>query len=268
LEVIAGMNYGISTSAFVDEPLTPSLLDRLLRGGFTQIELFANRPHFDLHLPFFEETRPGQGRPLSAVAHSERDRSRSIDEIKRALELTDRIHLSHVVTHLGVPQQAFTPILFEHAYTLIRTISEFADVCISVENIPNDISSPERIREFLTLAQRPDVGICYDSGHGSLQGSALNLDKVTAIHLNDNGNAADDHLWPFAGTLNWPEFIAELARVEFRGPIVFEVDDTHIERGCEVSERLEALLAKARSAPAEFRQQHSLKADTDEDDLH
>ena len=80
----------------------------------------------------------------------------------------------------------------------------------------------ERLREFLTLAQLPDIRICYDTGHGVLQGPLPRLAGVGAIHLSDNNGDSDDHLWPFEGKLNWPEFVTELVRSGFEGPMVFE----------------------------------------------
>ena len=52
----------------------------------------------------------------------------AVDEIKRALELTDYITPSYVVMHLGNPDDKFTPVAFEYAYAMIAQIHAFAGV--------------------------------------------------------------------------------------------------------------------------------------------
>lgn len=286
------MDFGISTYSFRKKEVRPPLLDRFTSAGFSKLELFANRPHLNyhnrqlqkeiaawfqsnavespsLHLPFFEEIGREKVRWISPLAPDERDRRAAIDEIKRALELTDRLTVSYVVVHFGVPHQTFHPLNFDHAYALIRSISEFAGVDILVENIPNEISTLDRIREFLDVTQLADIRICYDSGHGRLQGSLPRLDGVAAIHLNDNlGDQEDDHSWPFEGTLNWPEFVEEIVRSDYQGPMVFEVSDGDPEHGARASDRIEGLLAEARASLEEFRTKYKLARRTDDPDLH
>ena len=286
------MDFGISTYCLGNEEISPDLLDRLRDAGFTQIEMFANRPHWDyhdrslgknlarwfqandvappfLHLPFFEQKGRGDVRWISTLSDNERDRERAIDEIKRALEFTDLQPVAHVVAHLGSPKQRFSPLQFEHAYSLMRHISEFAGVDILIENIGNEISTVERLREFLTLAQLPDIRICYDTGHGVLQGPLPRLAGVGAIHLSDNNGDYDDHLWPFEGKLNWPEFVTELVRSGFEGPMVFEPSSLpDLEPSQAAARRLEDLIAEARSSSIEFAEKYGMESKDDDNDLH
>ena len=285
------MDFGISTYAFGNEEISPRLLDHLLRDGFRRIELFANRPHWNyhdrgltkelarwfqandveppfLHLPFFEQKGKGDVRPISALANSERDRKHAIDEVKRALEFTDLQSVDHVVVHLGVPRQQFTPLLFEHAYALMRHISEFAGVNIVIENIPNEISTMERMTEFLNVSQLPEIRICYDTGHGRLQGPLPQLDGVAQTHLSDNNGSLDDHLWPFEGQLNWPEFVRELVRSGFTGSMVFEALNPDFDRSREAQSRLEELIDEASRSDKEFARKYRLDLNNDDNDLH
>ncbi len=286
------MSFGISTRALGDEEISPALLDRLRKAGFSHVELFANRPHWDyhnrglgktiarwfqanavdlpfLHLPFFEQKGPGDVRWISALTDNERAREQAIDEIKRALEFTDLQPVAHVVVHLGSPNRKFSPLQFEHAYSLMRHISEFAGVDILIENIGNEISTVERLREFLTVTQLPEIRICYDTGHGGLQGPLPRLDGVAAIHLNDNNGHSDDHLWPFEGEFNWPEFVIELVRSGFEGPMVLEASSpADLRRGQESARRLEDLIAEARVSSIEFARKYGLDSVDDDNDLH
>src|SRR5687768_2469274 len=135
------MNIGISTRCFGTTPLTPELLERLLRADFRQIELHATLPGFDyssrsqmrdiarwfvenelpaplLHLPF---AVPGEDilspRPI--------ERQRALDTIKRCLEFGDLLPLNFVILHLGEAGQSFHPVMFDHAYAAIATIQSF-----------------------------------------------------------------------------------------------------------------------------------------------
>ncbi len=275
------MEFGISTYSFRDQELTPHLLDRLRLAGFRQLELYANRPHLDyhdravrrsiagffethalpppsLHLPYFEQVGPKSNRPISPLATGRLQRREAIDEVKRALELTDRMMIAHVVVHLGIAGERFNPIHFDHAYSLIHAISSFAGVDILIENIPNEISSLDRIREFLDTARVPDIGICYDSGHGRLDGSAPELERVGAIHLNDNNGQEDSHLWPFDGAGRWAALVERLVDADYNGPLIFEVAGDEFDRGHEAGRRLASLADEARASLEEFGKKYSI----------
>ena len=284
------MVFGVSTMAFKNRVLRVEQLEKLRKARYRHIELFANRPHLDyrdrgltkdiagwfnangmpppsVHMPFYEQVGPSSIRPISALASEERLRLDALDELKRALELSDRMPLSYVVIHLGTLHQEFHPVAFDHAYAMVDTIRSFAGVEILIENIPNEISTLERIRKFTHAARLPDVRICYDTGHGHLQGPIPRLEGVAAIHLNDNGRELDDHLWPFEGTLDWPRLIEEIAMSDYHGPMVFEVHDEDVERGWDHRARIQDLLAQARSSLDEFREKYGLRRN-DDDDLH
>lgn len=281
--------YGISTFAFERQELGIPTLQKVLAAGYRHIELFANRPHLDyhnrnfqrevanwfqsnelpppsLHLPIQERIGPKRIRWISPLAPEKRDRDEAIDEIKRALEISDRMPLSWVVLHLGIPSQEFRPVAFDHAYTVIEAIRTFAGVEVLIENIPNAISTFERINEFIEVSRLRDLRICYDSGHSHFEGLPGRLDRVAAIHLHDNTRELDDHLWPFDGTFDWARFVEELVTSDYRGPMIFEVADARIERGWEIVERFRDLLDQARSSLDEFRMKYDLRSD--DSDLH
>ena len=275
------MEFGISTYGWNQESLRPALLEQIRASGFQKIELFANRPHFDyhdrgfgkilaswvlgndvappiLHLPFYERTGKKTGRWISALAEEAQDRSFALDETKRALELTDRIEIGHLVVHLGIPRQAFDPVVFEHAYTLLATISAFTDVPVVIETLDNEVSTPERLREFLRVSQLDDVGICYDIGHSSLHDRLEGFDRVQAIHLNDNHGDADEHSLPFEGSIDWPRFIDQIVTEGYTGSMVIEVNTTELDHVKRAVERLEDMIEEARSSIEEFRNKYTL----------
>lgn len=273
--------FGFSTYAFRDEPFSPAQLDRVQAAGFRHIELLGNRPHLDyhdrevqrqivdwfrsnptearsLHLPYSEPTGKTSFRWISALASEERDRQASLDELKRALEITDRIPVSWVVLHLGVPGQQWSPVHMEYAYAAVDMIRKFSGTPILIENLRNEISRPERIREFIRVAELPETGICYDVGHGHLDGLKPVLDGVRSIHLNDNDLSGDAHLWPFGGTIDWPRLAQELVAAEFTGPLVLEGTGRNLEPAVDAARRFRDLLYEARSSQHEFSLKYSL----------
>jgi sugar phosphate isomerase/epimerase len=275
------MRFGISTQIQRGSTVSLDLLESIRKAGYERFELFCNRPHLDfhsrslmrsigrwfqenalpapsIHLPFIE----GGGREekiwVSALSSDRKERAYAVDEIKRALELTDYVTPSYVVMHLGNPDDKFTPVAFEYAYAVIAQIRAFAGVKIMVENIPNEISTIDRIQEFKRVAEVTDIGICYDTGHGHLQKLTGPLTAIDCTHIHDNAGDKDDHLWPFEGTINWPELIEKLVVEQYRGEFIFETRSDNLGKGDEVRSRLEDLWNEAQSSLEEFRLKYKL----------
>jgi sugar phosphate isomerase/epimerase len=269
------MEFGISTQLFRDQRVSVDVLEILRKAGYRRIELFCNRHRFDfhdrnlvravaswfqenglpapsIHLPFVERTGPSEHRWISALDPEKRFRETAIDEFKRCLELAERIPPDYVVLHLGNPGQDFNPVAFDYAHAAIAQIQAFAGSRVMIENIPNDISTLERIKEFQTVSQLPNLGICYDTGHGHLQGVTGSLDFINSTHVHDNNGSRDEHLWPFEGAINWPALIEKLVVANYAGPFIFEARG-EISKGKEVQSRLRDLWSEAQASIEEFR---------------
>src|SRR5262245_34160161 len=170
------MQFGISTQIFRAQLVTVDLLETIRKSGYERLELFGNRPHFNfhdrnlmrsvarwfrenslpapsLHLPFVENIGPAQRIWISVLEPERRLREAAMDEIKRSLELADYMSLSYVVMHLGNPKEAFNPVAFEYAYAAISQIRSFSGVEVMIENIPNEISTMQRIEEFKSVSR-------------------------------------------------------------------------------------------------------------------
>jgi sugar phosphate isomerase/epimerase len=280
------MRFGISTQIYRGKPVTVELLESLRKAGYDCFELFAIRPHFDfhnrallraigtwfsenalpapsLHLPFIENVGPSQRVWISVLEPERRHREAALDEIKRSLEIGDLVPLAHAVLHLGNPKEAFTPLAFEYAYAAIAQIRAFAGVDVMIENIPNEISTLERIDEFMTASQIAGAGICYDTGHGHLQGASFAFEHVRTMHVHDNDGKKDEHLWPFDGSLQWPAFVEQLVVQDYKGPLIFEARGEELSKGDEVRSRLQDLWDEARSSIDEYRLKYALRAPGD-----
>ena len=87
------------------------------------------------------------------------------------------------------------------------------------------------------LADLPNVGFCWDTGHElcynrSQDMTALYGDRLIATHLNDNLGITDPehifwtddlHLLPFDGITDWQSVADRLNRCGFNGPLTFEL---------------------------------------------
>jgi sugar phosphate isomerase/epimerase len=274
------MEFGVSTQFYRNQPVTVDLLEALRRAGYNRFELFCNRPHFDfhdrglmrsvgrwfeenrlpppsMHLPFLEGSGTDR-RWISALEPERRHRAAAIDEIKRSLELADWIRPEYVVLHLGNPGEPFNPVAFEYAFAVIFQIRHFSGVNVMLENIPNGISTIERIQEFRRVSDLPDVGICYDTGHGHLQGTPGDLNFVDATHIHDNLGERDDHLWPFDGKIDWPALIEKLVLAKYSGHFVFEARGDDIHKGAGARSRLLDLWQEAHDSIEEYRVKYKL----------
>ena len=284
------MEFGISTQIYRGQAVTVDLLESIRKAGYNRFELFCNRPHLDfhdrsllraigrwfrenalpapsLHLPFVENVGPVQRIWISVLEPERRHREAALDEVKRCLELADYTKLDYVVMHLGNPKEKFTPVAFEYAYTAIVQIRAFAGVQVMLENIPNEISTLERLEEFKRVSDSTDIGICYDTGHGHIQNINSGFENIHTTHIHDNNGEKDEHLWPFDGTLNWPALIEKLVLANYKGPFMFEARGEELDKGREVRDRLEELWYEAQSSIEEYRLKYRLENANQPDNL-
>jgi sugar phosphate isomerase/epimerase len=155
-----------------------------------------------------------------------------MDEIKRALDIADRLPFRYLILHMGLPGEEYDLCKFDAAMTSIEHLKIFANergVELLLENIPNELATPERLREFLQYT-RLNLKVCLDTGHAymtcGVHAAFETLRGLTAsTHVHDNRHEKDDHLMPFAGEIDWSEAVRDLRNGEGRFPVLFEVRD-------------------------------------------
>src|ERR1700690_707574 len=248
----------MSTYVHVKERLHPGLLDGLVRGGAQAIEIFAARQHLDyanrkqhvreiadwfrtsgialnsVHAPLYADYEWGRtGSPPVNVASVDRaSRVDAMDEIKRALELAQQIPFRFLVQHMGVSGESFDDRKFEAAMTSIEHLRAFAKplgVRILLENIPNELSTPERIVELIRTSHFEDVGVCFDFGHAHLMSSVPQAfetlrDYIRSTHTHDNARDKDTHLWPGQGSIDWREAMELLSSAPHTPALLLEIE--------------------------------------------
>jgi sugar phosphate isomerase/epimerase len=250
------------------ERLHPGLLDQMVAGGAEAIEVFASRGHFNysdrqhvreisnwfrgtgtafhsMHAPMHGDDEWGRSGapPLNIAAVEKRDRIAAMDEIKRALEVAEQASFRFLVQHVGVSGETATEQKLESAMTSIEHLRAFAKplgVQIVVENINNDLSTPESLVKLLQAARFTDVGVCFDVGHAHMAPGipeAFETLKglIRTTHVHDNNGERDEHLWPGQGTIDWKETMALLRSTPSAPPLLLEIEGVE---GVKVAEKM------------------------------
>ena len=252
------MLYGISTLLFFARRLTPALLDTLRHSGAEAIEIFAARHHFDytdrnavreianwfadspvqpsIHMPLFsaqDETQWSRHTEpsLNLIDMAKTARIEAMDEVKRSLEAAEQIPFRSCVLHLGLRDDQWDTRALDDSLTSIEHLKAFAGplgVRLLLENLTNDVATPEHLVDIARAGHFDSVGFCLDLGHAFLvpglpetrhtaARSAISLafetfgSRLAQLHLHDNGGARDEHLWPAEGKIDWAEVRGHLA---------------------------------------------------------
>lgn len=256
------------------ERLHPGLLDEMVSGGAEAIEIFAARGHFNytdrqhireignwfrstgvtfhsIHSPMFSDEQWGRdGSPAVNIAAPEkRERIAAMDEIKRALEVAEQAPFQFLVQHVGVGNEDSNGRKIEAAMSSLEHLHAFArplGVTLLVENIPNDLSTPQGLLELLDGGHFRDIGVCLDLGHAHLMSSVKDAfdvlkDRIRSTHVHDNNKDHDTHLWPGGGNIDWKEAVQLLRTAPHVPPVLLEIE--HVE-GEKISEKMAEAFGK------------------------
>jgi sugar phosphate isomerase/epimerase len=252
------MRRGMSTLVYARrERLHPGLLDEMVRGGAEAIEIFASRGHFNysdrqhvreianwfrstgvtlhsMHAPMHSDDEFGRSGapPLNIAAVEKRDRIAAMDEIKRAIEVAEYAPFQFVVQHVGVSGESTTEQKMEAGMTSLEHLRAFAKplgVEVVVENIPNELSTPEALVELLHAGRFTDIGVCLDVGHAYLapgipQAFETLKELIRTTHIHDNHGERDEHLWPGGGMIDWKHAMDLLSSAPNVPALVLEIE--------------------------------------------
>ncbi|MBA3972917.1 MAG: sugar phosphate isomerase/epimerase [Candidatus Solibacter sp.] len=252
------MQRAISTHLLAKHRLNTVWLDRIWNAGIPLVEIFCAREHFDyrnssqvnevaywfgdaelkahsMHAPMFNDDCWGRSGPASVIDITEESKPKRIahvDEIKRAIEVADKIQFRYLIQHLGVAGQEYDEGRLEAAFNSLEELHLFAahrGVKILLENIPSAIATAERLVHFVD-AMHLDMGFCFDIGHAHLRGSFENeyatlAPRIRSLHVHDNDGVDDRHLAPGLGTIDWGKAMAMLRSREGQYPLLLELKD-------------------------------------------
>ena len=251
--------FGISTHLFHESRLAREHLVHVAAHGFDAVEVFCTRSHFDyhdeqaiaqlaewladtriqlhsLHAPIVDAITAGKWvGSYSNASGNETRRKAAIAETQAALDVARRLPYRYLVLHLGMPSAEEVPPSDNQPDRARRSVEEIVeraravDVKVALEVIPNPLASAASlVRLIEDDLDGIDAGICLDYGHAHLMGDLGEAIEAISGHLwtthvHDNGGKRDEHLVPYAGSINWDLAMMETQKIGYDGVMMFEV---------------------------------------------
>ena len=238
----------LSTYLSVSHKLTPEFLGRIAENGFTAVEVFCSRAHFDygskeeiralagalerhrltlasLHAPTSRDTSAMResGIPLSVCEVERVRRIEAMDEFKRALDVAEDLPFSRMVMHMGGSRETADPRKRDAAFSTLEHLvlhAKHTGVTIAVENTTSEMGEPGYLRAFVDETRLTGLRFNFDIGHAHLADGveAERIEKafapmrelVASVHLHDNHGEKDEHLLPYDGSIDWEKAIPVL----------------------------------------------------------
>jgi sugar phosphate isomerase/epimerase len=252
------MNHALSTHLWASHRLTTNLLAKIQQAGIPEVEIFCAKQHLDyrdkaqiaelghwfrdcdlklrsLHAPMYTDEIWGRSGPHATITITEPVKSLRmpmVEEIKRAIEIAELIPFRYLIQHIGVSGEEFDMRKFDAAFTALEELRVFArqlDVEILLENIPNELSSAARLREFQDLTH---IGLNYvfDTGHAHMGEGVetefqLMKERIRSTHIHDNDGKEDAHLFPFSGAIDWKSVMELLRSRGDQFPLLLELKE-------------------------------------------
>lgn len=275
------MRHAISTHLFAKHRLGTALLDKILNAGVEAVEIFCARQHLDyrnedqireialflrdvplkvhsIHLPMYSDDCSGKSGPHAVVDIANPSKGRriaAVDEAKRALDLADQFPFAFAVQHIGVGfDDEWSMHKVDAAFDSLDELKNFGKqrgVEVLVENIPNALSSAQKIVEFFQVTHLK-LGVCLDVGHANMMEGVdpafeLLQSRIRSLHVHDNNGTDDKHLFPMlhqGGTVNWQRTMKLLRSLPEEVPLLLELKEdpemaNPLDRVNEVFEKLE-----------------------------
>jgi sugar phosphate isomerase/epimerase len=232
----------LSTYLFVSKKLTPEFLALIHGAGFTAIELFASRGHFDytltqevrgmahiladnrlqlasLHAPTSRDFGPNRegGTPLSITEVERVRRVEAMDELKRAIDIAEDLPFSRMILHMGGPRETADPRKRDAAFSSLEHLvlhAKHVGVTICVENTTSEMGDPSYLRAFVEETRLTGLRFNFDIGHAHLADGPEDervatsfeamREHIVSAHIHDNLGDKDAHLPPHDGSIDWP----------------------------------------------------------------
>jgi sugar phosphate isomerase/epimerase len=285
----------LSTYQFVARRLSPEMLGQVAAAGFDGVEIFCTRSHFDFHAPEtireiagalaernlklaslhaptnrdMSASREG-GSPLSLCEVERVRRIEAMDEYKRAIDVAELLPFPLLVLHMGGSRETADPRKRDAAFSSLEHLmlhARHVGVTLAIENTLSEMGHPAYLHAFLEETRLTGIRLCFDIGHAHLAEGPEEerLEKcftpmrehLATAHIHDNHGEKDEHLPPFAGSLDWAAAAKLLAFAPRQPlPLVLELKEqsgpeatplaAQLETARQATDRLEQTLQEAR----------------------
>lgn len=282
----------LSTYLSVSRKLTPEFLSQVAENGFTALEVFCSRAHFDyaskqeiqalkgmlehhklklasLHAPTSKDASAMResGIPLSVCEVERVRRIEAMDEFKRAIDVAEELPFPRMVMHMGGPRETADPRKRDAAFSTLEHLvlhAKHVGVTLCVENTLSEMGQPAYLRAFVDETRLTGLRFNFDIGHANLGDGAEGeriakafepmRELVASVHLHDNHGEKDEHLPPYDGSIDWENAIPALNGAPDKNlAIVLELKEKTGADAPDITEQL----AAARSAMDRFEKERN-----------
>jgi len=272
----------LSTYLFVSRKLNADLLAQIKEHGFSALEIFCSRAHFDygskqeiqalktaleahrmalisLHAPTSKDTSATResGIPLSICEVERVRRIEAMDEFKRAIDVSEDLPFSRMVLHMGGSRETADPRKRDAAFSSLEHLvlhAHHAGVTLALENTISEMGGPGYLRAFVDETRLTGLRFNFDIGHANLadgpaeerleKSFAPLRDLVASLHLHDNHGEKDEHLPPYDGSIDWSVAIPLLKTAPVENlPVVLELKEKFGPEAPSAAEQLAAARA-------------------------
>jgi sugar phosphate isomerase/epimerase len=180
------------------------------------------------------QSPPAAPEPGNQSRHTRRaispERRAAIDRVRNAIGAAEAIGSGIVILHVTdrfPPEE--TRARISAVKDSLKELIPYAmkkGIQLAAENLPSALA----MQVFhAALEDQPGLGVCYDSSHARISGDGFDVlqryrERVIALHISDNRGKNDDHMLPFEGVIEWPEFAQYLGRLPQIGILMLEVE--------------------------------------------
>jgi sugar phosphate isomerase/epimerase len=235
----------LSTYLSISRKLTPDFLSQVAENGFSAVEIFCSRAHFDysskqdiqtlkgmlehhklqlasLHAPTSKDASAMResGIPLSVCEVERVRRVEAMDEFKRAIDVAEDLPFPRMVLHMGGSREEADPRKRDAAFSTLEHLvlhAKHVGVTLCVENTTSEMGQPSYLRAFVDETRLTGLRFNFDVGHANLGDGEESgriekafepmRDLVASVHLHDNHGEKDEHLPPYDGSIDWESAI-------------------------------------------------------------
>ena len=111
----------------------------------------------------------------------------------------------------------------------LREVCDSVGMKLAVENLPRTCLC-NRSQEMIDLLRDTGAGVVFDTNHSLVEENVAFLRALTdagleilSLHISDYDFVDERHRLPGDGINNWTGILAELERVNYSGPLMYEV---------------------------------------------
>ena len=162
-----------------------------------------------------------------------------LDKLRRWLDLFVALGIRAAVLHPGggrelaregASPEAIQSVRSERLAILCDHVRG-TDLSICLENMTGGVGANiDGLLAIIADVDRPNLGICLDTGHLNLTGGdqagfiVAAGSRLRATHIADNAGQSDLHIMPFGlGTVDWGTVMRSLGAIEYKGLLNFEI---------------------------------------------